>query len=226
MITQLRTYVRAAENLTWTTDDFEDALAEAARRMWRHIARSPSGSPVLRAYSDDTSAPGDGIVDLPADCIALESVDVLGIRAPTVYTPIPYAPPNDRAAVPPFASPFTPPAWTDDTRDGQIRLLHVRPGQSVRVMYLQEPVFPFEDAGTFRRPDAGTEDSYPNIPELCDAACEHFAAALMSGEELRDDAPIGYHGQQYSSLLSMIARGRRAAPPRLYVRHVSAIGRR
>ena len=217
MIAQLRTYVRAAENLTWSTDDYDMALREAARRMWRHIANSAVGFPVLRAFTAWSTAPADGVVDLPEDCISLEWVDVRRSAA-VPGGPIPYAPPNDRIR-PAAPAVFSTPAWTDDIRDGRIRLMAVRPGAEFRLAYLQEPVFPFEDAGTFRRPDAGTEDAYPNIPELCDAACEHFAAALMSGEELRDEAPIGYHGQQYSALLSMIFRSRRAKPARRYVRH-------
>ena len=38
---------------------------------------------------------------------------------------------------------------------------------------------------------------------------------------IHDEAPIGYHGQQYSALLSTIFKGRAAVPQRRYVRHVS-----
>lgn len=214
MIDQVKTYVRAAENLTWTANDYDKALREAARRMWRHIAGKPGGE-VLRAFGTQQTAPADGVAVLPDDCLLLEEVqlkDQLGWR------PIPYAVPERG-----MAGWMAPECWTNDVEERKFRLVNVRAGASFRVRYLQEPVFPFDDDGTFRRPDAGDTDTYPNIPEMCDAACEHFAAALMSGEELRDDAPIGYHGQQYSAMLAMIAKSRSAMPARRYVRHVGGL---
>ena len=218
MIERVKTHVRAAENLTWANADYESALVEAARRMWRHIAKNPGGS-VLRAFSENMTVPDGGVLELPADCLSLETVDYLGLMTRNVFTPIPYAPPDDR-----IRGPFRPfcsmPAWTNDQPDGRIRVMGVKPGATVRFVYLQEPIFPSVGEGTFRRPDGGETDIYPNLPEMCDSACEHFAAALMSGEELRDDAPIGYHGQQYTSMLNMISKSRRAMPSRRYVRHV------
>ena len=232
MIEQVKVYVRAAENLTWTQNDYDNALREAARRMWRHIAQS-EGASVLRAFSDDITVPEDGVITLPADCLRVEKVEIKGLwhTNKQTYVAIPYDVPDLER---PF--PFFPPAvgrkcaprWTNDVREGQIRLLSVRPSATVRIVYYQEPVFPFTDDGTFRRPDAFSESAmieemYPNIPELCDAACEHFAAALMSGEELRDNLPIGYHGQQYSAILNTIYKGRMAMPQRRYVRHVGGL---
>jgi hypothetical protein len=209
MIGQVKTYVRAAENLTWSANDYDKALREAARRMWRHIARNPGGE-VLRAFGATQTAPADGVVVLPDDCLSLEEVQVpLG----GAWRPVPHAIPSHG----PFGLPV-PECWTDDVEERKIRLVSVRAGTGFRFRYLQEPVFPFEDAGTFRSPDGAATATYPNIPELCDSACEHYAAALMSGEELRDEAPIGYHGQQYSAMLAMIAKSRAGRPVRKYIR--------
>ena len=214
MIEQVKIYVRAAENLTWSANDYDKALREAARRMWRHIAGKP-GREVLRAFGDQQEAPADGIATLPDDCLSVEEVQV---RDRLGWRPIPYA-----APVRCIGGWMAPECWTNDVEERKIRLVNVRPGTEIRFRYLQEPVFPFDEGGTFRRPDAGDADTYPNIPEMCDSACEHFAAALMSGEELRDDAPIGYHGQQYSAMLAMVAKSRAAMPARRYVRRVGGI---
>lgn len=226
MIEQLKVHVRAAENLTWSTNDYDKALQEAARRMWRHIAQSP-GAAVLRAFSADIAVPDGGVVSLPSDCLHVEKVEAKGLwhNGSDVYVAIPYDVPDWARPYPTRYYPPCPsrchPRWTNDVQEGQIRLMGVRTGSYVRIVYYQEPVFPFEPTGTFRNPDGEATATYPNIPELCDSACEHFAAALMSGEELRDEAPIGYHGQQYSALLSTIYKGRAAVPQRRYVRHVS-----
>lgn len=218
MIERVKTHVRAAENLTWADADYESALVEAARRMWRHIAKNPGGS-VLRAFSENKTVPEGGVMELPADCLSLETVELFGCWIRDDFISIPFSPPDDKLHGP-LRSFMTAPAWTNDQPDGQIRVMGVKSGATVRFTYLQEPIFPSSNDGTFRRPDGGETDIYPNLPEMCDSACEHFAAALMSGEELRDDAPIGYHGQQYSSLLNMISKSRRAMPARRYVRHV------
>ena len=95
MIEQVKVYVRAAENLTWTQNDYDNALREAARRMWRHIAQS-EGASALRTFSDDITVPEDGVITLPADCLRVEKVEIKGLwhTNKQTYVAIPYDVPD------------------------------------------------------------------------------------------------------------------------------------
>ena len=72
MIERVKIHVRGAENLTWKKSDYENALAEAARRMWRHFLETP-GKRCLRAFATLTRD-DNGYVTLPADCLRVERV--------------------------------------------------------------------------------------------------------------------------------------------------------
>ncbi|MBQ6471206.1 MAG: hypothetical protein IJJ33_04420 [Victivallales bacterium] len=215
MIERLKIHLRAAENLTWRTSDFEATLEEAARRMWRHIAASPAAR-CLRSFAQ-SSLGAEMAVEIPSDCLRVERVEARKDSG-RPWIELAYALPGDLEENSPWGLRRLHAAWTDDQAERTIRVIGLAAGAAIRIQYIQEPVFPFEDDGTFRRPDAGSSDTYPGIPELCDSACEHLAAALMSGEELSDGDPISYHGQQYTALLRNIAGAPSVRPSRSYVR--------
>lgn len=215
MIERVKIHVRGAENLTWKKSDYENALAEAARRMWRHFLETP-GKRCLRAFATLTRD-ADGYVTLPADCLRVERVQFVKDGR---YIDLHYALP-DKCVMPhvgPFFAGGCRLCWTDDGVEGTVKILNVPADLSMRVVYFQEPVFPFVDAGTFRAPDGGSTDTYPGIPELADSACEHFAAALLLGEETSDQQPLNYHGNQYSALLKTMTGAAEVKPSRTYVR--------
>lgn len=222
MIEQVKVHVRAAENLTWANSDYELKLQEAARIMWRQIADN-NARVVLRSFSAATAIGEHGLVAIPDDCLRIEEVFLVFQNAPAGCNRIKlcyFEPDLDNAHLPWYTSvcPW-PHGWTDDDVSGKIRIVGFKPGDTVMFQYSREPVFPFENNGTFRNPDAGETATYPNLPELADSACEHLAAALLLGEEVRDNTPIGYHGQQYSSYMSMIYRDIPVRPVRRYVKH-------
>lgn len=223
MIEQVKAHVRASENLTWAASDYENKLAEAARIMWRQIADG-NARVVLRHTSPSVALPADGVIAIPDDCLRIEEVFLIIPNAPAGCEKVnlAYFQPDWMDAHLPFVvvGPCGRIGWTDGDERGKIRVCGVRTGDSVVFVYSQEPVFPFENNGTFRNPDAGETATYPNLPELADSACEHLAAALLLGEEVRDNTPIGYHGQQYSSFMSMIYRDLPVRPVRRYVKHV------
>ncbi len=225
MVKRLKIHLRAAENLTWKETDFVDGLEEAARRMWRHILDSPARR-CLRAFASSV-LPANGVVELPEDCMRVERVEMKCPGPDDLWHELKYLLPTELDEhAPRWPWHFFPHGaigWGDTGTEGTIQILGVHPGATIRVVYYQEPVFPFEDGGTFRRPDAGSSDTYPGIPELADAACEHFAAALMSGEEISDQNPIGYHGQQYTAMLNAIAKSTAIRPSRSYVRRARRI---
>ncbi|MBQ7649694.1 MAG: hypothetical protein IJS15_01980 [Victivallales bacterium] len=215
MIERVKTHVRGAENLTWKKSDYENALAEAARRMWRHFLETP-GKRCLRAFATLTRD-ANGYVTLPDDCLRVERVQFVKAGR---YIDLHYALP-DKCALPcvgPFFANGCRLCWTDDGVEGTVRILNVPTDLSIRVVYFQEPVFPFVDNGTFRAPDGGATETYPGIPELADSACEHFAAALLLGEETSDPQPMNYHGNQYSALLKTMTGAADVKPSRTYVR--------
>lgn len=226
MIAEVKKHVRAAENLTWTDDDCESALVDAARIMWRHVASS-DGRRCLRTFSVASPLPAGGVMHLPSDCLRLEEVihEFPGVAGVNVRRPIKYARLDSRETEVPWgrAVPwFESPAWSDDMLEGEIRIAGLRPGDGIVFQYIQEPVFPFAASGTLRNPGNSSEgDAYRSIPDLCDMAVEYLAAALMLGEEVKDEAPIGYNGQQYSSLLAMVFKAPQVMPSRRYVNRVS-----
>ena len=223
MIEQVKAHVRASENLTWAASDYENKLAEAARIMWRQIADG-NARVVLRHTSPSVALPASGVIAIPDDCLRIEEVMLHIPNSPfgcgkvrlEYYEPdwpyehLPFVVVGPRGRI----------GWTEGEERGKIRVFGARQGDTVSIQYSQEPVFPFDDSGTFRNPDAGETATYPNLPELADSACEHLAAALLLGEEVRDNTPIGYHGQQYSSYMSMIYRDLPVRPVRRYVKHV------
>lgn len=219
MIDRVKVHVRGGENLTWKRSDYEAALAEAARRMWRHFLETP-GKRCLRAFAG-LVRDANGFVTLPEDCLRVERVQ--GVTEGGIAFDLEYALPPK---MPPF--PFAHhhlgcgcrPCWTDDGLEGTVRIVGLKPGLAVRLVYFQEPVFPFVSSGTLRAPDGESPDTYPGVPELADSACEHFAAALLLGEETSDPTPMNYHGNQYSALLKTMAGAPEAKPSRAYVRHV------
>jgi hypothetical protein len=216
MIERVKIHVRGSENLTWKTGDYENALGEAARRMWRHFLDTP-GKRCLRAFAT-LSRDADGYVTLPDDCLRVERVQVVNYNGKCLD--LHYALPDGCAYGfygPVFADRRLA-CWTDDGVEGTVRILNVPADLSIRVEYFQEPVFPFVDAGTFRAPDGSETPTYPGIPELADSACEHFAAALLLGEETSDATPLNYHGNQYSALLKTMTGAMEVKPSRTYVR--------
>lgn len=210
MVAMLKVHVRAAENLTWKAADYENALEEAARRMWRNIAETPAAR-CLRAFHDVALA-DDCIVHLPEDCLRIEEVKFQNRCG--VYVQLTYQ--LDNAPRLPFC--HCRPGWTDDGEERTIRIMEIRPGTAIRVVYFREPVFPFVDEGTLRNPDGAATATYPGIPEMADSACEHLAAALLLGEETSDGTPMSYHGTQYNSMLSMMSRAAAVRPSRCYVK--------
>ena len=222
MIDKVKVHVRGAENLTWKPSDYENALAEAARRMWRHFLATP-GKRCLRAFAELTRD-AEGRVTLPSDCLRVERMQAVTDNGRCID--LTYAMPGK---VPfPCVGPFWVGGcrlcWTDDGMEGTARIVGVRPGLSVRCVYFQEPVFPFVDNGTLRAPDGQSPDTYPGLPELADSAVEHFAAALLLGEETSDPTPMNYHGNQYSALLKTMTNAMDVKPSRTYVRHVGRRG--
>lgn len=226
MIDEVRKHVRAAENLTWSSDDYETALVDAARIMWRHVAYG-EGRRCLRTYSESAQLPAGGVMQLPSDCLRLEEVFHVfpGVDGQNVRHALKYARIDYRNAQIPWARIvpwFHDQLWTDDGLEGEVRVAGLRAGSHIVFQYIQEPVFPFAATGTLRNPGASEDgDAYRTIPELCDVALEYLAAAQMLGEEVKDEAPIGYNGQQYSSLLAMIFRAPVVKPARRYVNRVS-----
>lgn len=223
MIEKVKVHVRAAENLTWSATDYEDALEEAARLMWRQLAETP-GKRCLRAFYE-VILPDDDLISIPDDCIHIERVQFINQYGITMDLPyvMPYSVDLESLQWASTSSSQTA-GWSDDQLERIIRVFGVPDGRTVRLVYTQMPVFPFEDSGTFRSPDAGDTATYPALPDLADAACEHFAAALLCAEELSDTVPVGYHGQQYSALMKMMRRGMAVTPSRTYVRHTSGRG--
>lgn len=221
MVERVKVHVRGAENLTWHTADYENVLEEAARLMWRHLSLG-AGSKTLRYMSQRAPVPSDGIVAVPSDCLTLESVDVWqpGHAAPMRLK---YMKPTgeDGCWAMECLHSVEDLGWTDDLPERQIRLVGCKPDWIYALRYLRMPVFPFEESGTLRDPSGEGVDEYPSLPDLSDAALEHLAAALLCGEELRDNLPIGYHGQQYSSYLSIMSDSVVSRQPRRYVRKVS-----
>ena len=213
MIETVKIHVRGAENLTWKPADYENALAEAARRMWRHLLDTPAKR-CLRAF-DVLSMDENGFVALPSDCLRVERVEAVNAQDGRRFE-LRYELPDKLMRMSPFFGLL--PCWTDD---GVERTIHIMGayGFSIRVEYFQEPVFPFVPSGTLRAPDGAATDTYPGIPELADSACEHFAAALLLGEETSDDKPLSYHGNQYSALMRTMINSMAVKPSRTYVRH-------
>ena len=215
MIDVVKIHVRGAENLTWKKSDYENALAEAARRMWRHFLETP-GKRCLRAFATLTRD-ANGYVTLPADCLRVERMQVVTERGD--YVDLKYVLPDSCENVGLGCLPCgCRLCWTDDGKEGTARIMGVRDGLSIRVVYFQEPVFPFVDDGTLKAPDGQATETYPGLPELADSACEHLAAALLLGEETSDATPMNYHGNQYSALMRTIANAMEVKPSRSYVR--------
>lgn len=216
MIARVKVHVRGAENLTWKPADYENALAEAARRMWRHFLDTP-GRRCLRAFASLTRD-SLGYVTLPADCLRVERMQSVVNGGGTFD--LKYAEPGrmmypllDQWAIGPMG------CWTDDGAEGTAHILGVGKDLGIRVVYFQEPVFPFVSTGTLRAPDGASTDTYPGLPELADSAVEHFAAALLLGEETSDTVPLNYHGNQYAALLKTMVDAVHVKPSRSYVRH-------
>lgn len=223
MVARVKVYVRAAENLTWSETDYVNALEDAANMMWRQLAET-AGSRCLRAFHQVTLL-SDCLVAIPEDCLHVERVQFVNQNDVTVDLPyvMPASAETD-VSWPHSSVPWRTAGWTDDQAERVIRVFGVPVGRTVKLVYVQEPVFPFENDGTFRAPDGEATETYPAVPELSDSACEHFAAALLCSEELSDTVPIGYHGQQYSALLKMMQKAMAVNPSRKYVRRVG--GRR
>lgn len=217
MIEQVKVHVRGRENLSWKQSDYENVLSEAARRMWRNLLETP-GRKCLRSQAL-LSVDASGSSFLPSDCLRVEEIQYKYPYGGEDWIGCPYVLPRSTSNGM-FYFPSTVTSWTDGDEEREIRMIWLPPETPVRLLYYAEPVFPFESGGTFRRPDGGSSDSYPGVPEMADSACEHLAAALLMGNETSDPDPSNYHGNQYNSMLRMMSGALAVKPSRSYVKHV------
>ena len=166
MIERVKIHVRGRENLTWKPVDYENMLEEAARRMWRALLETPAK--VYLRHSEEIELGETMIVSCQEDCLRIEDVKFLNSNG--IYVPLTYLFDDfhgENLPPPMFRVGMGIMGWTDDQAAGNIRIIGLQKGRTIRLDYFREPVFPFADNGTFNAPDGEETNTY-RLPELCD----------------------------------------------------------
>jgi hypothetical protein len=224
MIAKVRIWVKDTAKQQWTDDQVKAVLQEAWGSVVLQLLSDPLGKQALFL----SSAAGAFVVNqeeysLPADCLRLVSVEVLGTDSNARWQPLVLKAPDDESGA--FLSgnaqlfgqargvPVS--GWyARDVARGKVRLWpspKAATSATWRVRYYHRPAFPAQNSGAF----AG-------IPEGADSLCEFWAAALLSFEELEDGKPIGAMGKLYSGKFAEYCQAAEPVEaPRRYVHLMS-----
>jgi len=217
MIARAQRHVRdtAGQDLGDTTLVVNE-LQDAFRVLCNDLIVRRSGRRCLRKYSSATVlVASQEEYELPADCMLLDRVEVRYRDDDERWTVLGRREPPETGVRSGSSSLFAATGavrgtglyWWDDTDEGDIRIwpyLASIDEEKYRFRYFHRPTFPSDDDGDFNDPaHSGTDTD--KVPDRFDEACEFFAAAMLSTEELEDGKPIGAFGRLYASTRDAIA---------------------
>jgi hypothetical protein len=194
-------------------------LADGLRSLTGDLLRDSRGPALLRLYSApaELSAPDESepeLFNLPDDCRQLLGVQVRASSSDR-WSRLPMARPDGRLSTQSGTSHLFGAVsaldgalcYSDaDTEPGEIRIWPLsgpRKDLSYRFRYAGVIEFPALAAGSYVDP-AATGSVTRWLPVECAEATEFYATALLAGEELENQTPIGHYGQLYGSTVAAI----------------------